>query len=333
VQLFTVCVHHFLGSNYEYIYRTLEEEFPDIDFYRCYMDPVMQKKGLTPDQKLRRAMFSKLPECDTKGNVVAILGGDFCFDRGSDLVRFLEWSGCDLRQVQSAKTYDEYLKLSEACLFIDVHPAGETGVSNSAKRLGRNYLYLPATFDYDEIDAELKKLADALDIDASDFLRDNGKYKSLIEDKLLTLKNKLSDTEIAIDATAHPRPLGLAKFLIEHGFTVKKVYLDVINPEEKEAFDKLKTIAPDLVLSATVHVKKRHLLEPEKNVLAIGQKAAYFEQTGHFVNLVNGGNLWGYSGIKTMLDIMDDAYENEKDTRDIVPRKGFGCVSCVEKYI
>ncbi|MCR5271952.1 MAG: nitrogenase, partial [Lachnospiraceae bacterium] len=47
VQLFTVCVHHFLGSNYEYIYRTLEEEFPDIDFYRCYMDPVMQKKGLT----------------------------------------------------------------------------------------------------------------------------------------------------------------------------------------------------------------------------------------------------------------------------------------------
>ena len=44
VLLFTVCLHHFLGSNLKYIYRKLEERFPDICFIRCYMDPIMQKQ-------------------------------------------------------------------------------------------------------------------------------------------------------------------------------------------------------------------------------------------------------------------------------------------------
>ena len=51
VLLFTVCLHHFVGSNLNYIYRELEHRFPDICFIRCYMDPIMQKHGLTPDQK------------------------------------------------------------------------------------------------------------------------------------------------------------------------------------------------------------------------------------------------------------------------------------------
>lgn len=38
VLLFTVCLHHFVGSNLNYIYRELEHRFPDICFIRCYMD-------------------------------------------------------------------------------------------------------------------------------------------------------------------------------------------------------------------------------------------------------------------------------------------------------
>ena len=30
-------------------YEELEDRFPDIFFVRCYMDPIMQKHGLTPD--------------------------------------------------------------------------------------------------------------------------------------------------------------------------------------------------------------------------------------------------------------------------------------------
>ena len=43
ILLFTVCIHHFIGCDLERIYRELEEQFPEITFLRCYMDPIMQK--------------------------------------------------------------------------------------------------------------------------------------------------------------------------------------------------------------------------------------------------------------------------------------------------
>ena len=50
VLLFTVCLHHFLGSDLDRIYGELEKRFPEIFFMRCFMDPIMQKTGPTPDQ-------------------------------------------------------------------------------------------------------------------------------------------------------------------------------------------------------------------------------------------------------------------------------------------
>ena len=58
VLLFTVCLHHFLGCDLERVYEELEARFPEIFFVRCYMDPIMQKHGLTPDQKLRKSIIS-----------------------------------------------------------------------------------------------------------------------------------------------------------------------------------------------------------------------------------------------------------------------------------
>jgi hypothetical protein len=39
--------------------------------------------------------------------------------------------------------------------------------------------------------------------------------------------------------------------------------------------------------------------------------------------------MWGFDAIIRLADMMIDAYLHEKDTRDIVPRKGFGCGSCI----
>ena len=39
--------------------------------------------------------------------------------------------------------------------------------------------------------------------------------------------------------------------------------------------------------------------------------------------------MWGYSGIRKLAGLMEDAYEHAKDTRDLVPRKGLGCESII----
>ena len=323
VLLFTVCLHHFLGSNLKYIYRKLEERFPDICFIRCYMDPIMQKHSLTPDQKLRKAMYDPLPVCEADEKTVSVLGSDFVLDESSDIKRLLK------RELPACNTWQELLEMSRGRLFLNCYPAGKYGMEAQAKRLGREHLYLPGSFSYEEIENQLKQLTDMLGLPELTE-EELAHERAACEEKLAEAKNLMGEMPIVLDYLYHPRPLGLAKLLLTHGFCVKAIYLDGISPEEKEDFLWLQEHAPELELIATIQVKMRVLPRGgDEEVLAIGQKAAYFSRSRHFVNLVQGEGLYGFDGIRRTAELMMDAYCNEKDTERLVIQKGWGCECCL----
>lgn len=324
VMLYTVCLHHFLGSDLSYIYRTLEQAFPDIFFARCYMDPIMRKNGLTPDQKTRNSIFTALQPRPVRPGTVTVLGGDFALDQTCDLASMLARHGGSLRQIQDCDSFAEYLTLAEGALFVSTYPSGKYGAEQAAKRLGRPHLYLPACFGYEEITVQLRTFAEALGLPAEDMA---GKIAAC-EAALAQAKAVVAETPVSIDYTFHPRPLGLARLLLEHGFRVETVYLDAISAEEQADFRWLQEHAPDLRLSAASHVAMR--VQPREHPgLALGQKAAWFTGTTHFVNLVQGGGLYGFDGICRLAALMAEAMLEEKDTEDLVIRKGLGCESCI----
>ena len=73
---------------------------------------------------------------------------------------------------------------------------------------------------------------------------------------------------------------------------------------------------PDLLLCSTLNVKMRFvksidMADKEPNdgkILAIGQKAAYFAGTDNFVNIVQGGGMYGFDGIVRLAGLMDEAF-------------------------
>ncbi len=329
VLLFTVCLHHFLGSDLKYIYRKLEERFPDICFIRCYMDPIMQKHGLTPDQKLRKAMYDPMLECEPDAKTVSVFGSDFALDESSDIKRLLKRYDYKVLELPGCKNWQELLDMGKGSLFIDCYPAGKYGMEAQARRLGRKSLYMPGSFDYDEIEGQLNALTDILGLPP--LTKDElARERQSCEDVLAEAKALIGDMPIALDYTYHPRPLGLAKLLLTHGFCVKSVYLDGISPEEEADFIWLKEHAPELLLIATIQVKMRVLKRGgSSEILAVGQKAAYFSRSRHFVNLVQGEGLYGFDGIKRTAELMMDAYLNEKDTQKLVVQKGWGCECCL----
>ena len=329
VLLFTVCLHHFVGSNLTYIYDELERRFPDICFIRCYMDPIMQKHGLTPDQKLRKAMYDPLPECEADEKTVSVFGSDFLLDESSDIKRLLRRYGYTVRELPTCETWQDLLDMSKGRLFLDIYPAGKYGMETQARRLHRAHLYLPGSFDYEEIEQQLKQLTDALGI--PELSREKlDVERSACEEVLAKAKALIGDMPITLDYLYHPRPLGLAKYLLEHGFCVEAVYLDGVSPEEERAFYWLREHAPELELRATIQPKMRLLpRNHEGKVLALGQKAAWFTQSPYFVNVVEGAGLYGFDGIRKMAELMIRAYEEEKEVEDLVVRKGWGCESCI----
>ena len=330
ILLFTVCIHHIIGCDLERIYRELEEQFPEITFLRCYMDPIMQKHGPTPDQKLRKAIYEPLPKRKADEKAVSFLGSDFVLEKNADLKRIVRAHQGIFRELPGCKSWEDYLALSEGKLFISSYPPSKYGAEALSERLKRPYLYLPGSFDYEEITAQLENFCQAMGYGKLEETISVEEEIAACEKALEKAHEVIGDTAVAIDYLYHPRPLGLAKLLLTHGFRVIRIYLDSISPEEKAEFEWLKEHAPDLQLIATIQVKMRVLPRTsDEKILAIGQKAAWFTGSPYFVNMVQGGGLYGFGGIRRTAELMVEAFTEEKDTEDLVVRKGWGCESCI----
>ncbi|MBQ6314813.1 MAG: nitrogenase [Mogibacterium sp.] len=333
VLVYTSCVHHFAGCDLGMIYSRLRERFPDIDFTDCYMNPIMRKSGLTPDQLMRSRLYMLLHERERRPDAVAIIGNDLPTLEDSDLMKMLKGAGFKIHEITSCKSYDEYQEMAESSYYISYNADAAPGGDMLADRLGGIHHYLKFSFDYDEIDSEFARLADVLGIPA----RSDEEIAALRESCDAALADTLAlvgDTEISIDYTYCPRPLGLARLLLDHGFNVMRVYVDGIPGADRPDFDYLQEHYPDLMLHPTVHSGMRFAATENKaedhgKILAIGQKAAYFDSTRNFVNVVEGGGMIGYQAVTHTLELMKDAYLNEKDMRGLVQIKGLGCDVCL----
>ena len=280
VLVYTSCVHHFTGCDWGVMFGTLKERFPDIDIIDCYMNPTLRKSGLNPDQTMRRQLYALLKAREINPASVAIIGNDLPTKENSDLYRILQKHGLKIHEITSCKSYDEYQEMAESSMYITYYPAAKASGDALAKRLGGKHIYLPYSWDYDEIQDFLELLEkecgnlEAASSDAS--------YMNLgeVEDKNLASEgsqgidlsevrvaecenafketlNLIGDTPIAIDYTFCPRPTSVAKQLLAHGFNVRRIYLDSFTGEEKGDYEYLKGNYPDLELYPTVDVKSR----------------------------------------------------------------------------
>ena len=323
VLVYTSCVHHFTGCDLGLIYSTLRKRFPEVDFTDCYMNPIMRKSGLTPDQLIRKGMLDLLKPHPQNGMAVMILNCDQPTMMDTDLVRWLRENGYTIHENALCDTYEDYQKMAEAAHYISYNPAANAGAKFLEKRLGGKLTYVPLSFNYDEIDEAFRNLAQNLGLLAPNSRREE--CETALQKALALIGN----TPIVIDYTCCARPLSLARLLLDHGFRVERVYVDGISGEEKGDFEYLKANYPQLELWPTIHPTMRFgAHEAAGEYLAIGQKAAYFTNSNHFVDLVSGGGMLGYQAILHMMELLTDAYIHEKDMRALIQKKGKGCEVC-----
>ncbi len=329
VILFTVCIHRFMGSDIDYIFRELGRLCPDTVFIRGYMDCIAQKEGPTPDQKLRASIYDCLAPQEKEPGSVCIYGNDLPLDSASDLMALLKEAGRHVFQLPLCRSEEEFLDMSRAALAAAVYPPARYGMERFAGRMGIPGLYLPVCFGYKEIAAQLRLLAQTAGLSLPE--ERLGAMQAKAEQALALAGRVVGQMPVAIDSAAFPRVLSLARCLLEHGFRVIRIYADAFLEEEKEDFLWLRAHAPETQIYAVTDPAMRVMpRRTEGRVLAIGQKAAYFTGTGNFVNVVENGGMWGFDGICRLAGLMADAVIHEKDTRDIVSRKGLGLPSLVE---
>lgn len=192
------------------------------------------------------------------------------------------------------------------------------------KELGQKPIYLPLSYNYQEINRSLQRLAETLGI----AFKPDPEAEKAAEAALAKAHETIGQTPIVIDYTCGPRPLSLARMLLEHDFNVTEVYADAFQVEEQQDFNILQQLRPELLLHPTEDVGMRVVdrTRPEKT-LAIGQKAAYFTGSRYFVNIIEGGGMFGMDAVKRMADGMVAAFLTPKDTETLIQTKAldWGC--------
>ena len=333
VLVYLSCLHHFLGIDIEMIFKNLNDKYDDIEFIDCYMNPTLRKSGLTPDELMRIRLYRALKKKnDTviKNNVVSIIGNDFPLNEESEIYKILKSNNIILKDITRCKNFDEYLSMAESSAYIYLFKAVAAAGDDLTKRLGGKNIFISNSFDFDEIIVEIKKLCEFLNIKNFDKEYYDEKIK-ICNEKIIALKKIVGNKKISIDYTYTTRILSLAKLLLDNGFNVDRIYADAFQAEEINDFLYIKEKYPNVNLFPTANPIMLYANDNEKEdeYLAIGQKAAYFSNTNHFVNIVEGGGMFGFEGIIDTLDLMGDAYLNKKNMRELVKIKGLGCEECI----
>lgn len=357
--VFNSCMHQFMDTNMALIFRKLAERFPDVLFVEGNMNCTMRTTQTHYEAATNRALYKGLlpvgdvhrhaPAASTR--TVNVIGNYFAIDQASELLELLGFAGYKVNDLPRVKTYDEYQQMADASLNLYTHPFGKTACEDLKKRLGTPFLEVPYCWDFDEIDrterAVLEKVATAINasgagerVGLTPIVREGllDSYKKEAEQALAETAKALSGWNITIDAASTPRPFGLAALLESHGFTVTCVYADACGPLDEAAKAQWEALAAKHGHEATTlpMIDWRMRCAPLDNgsgeddkFLAIGQKAAYYSNTGHFVNLIYQSGLLGFRGITKLCALMQEAAENEKDTEVVLSEKAIGSAEVV----
>lgn len=328
VLLFLSCVHRFAGFDFPYVLRRLAKAWPALRFVDCYMNPTMRKTELPEDPTMRRQLYAALdPVSVLEPKSVNLIGNERPTFASCEMLHMLAQGGFLLRDLTLCRTIDEYRQMAKSSLNITYLPEAVPAGEALEARLGQRHLYLPLCYDSEGIRTNLRRLADALELAVPDSTAAEGRAEAALQAACAVI----GDTPLFLDYMATPRPLGLARLLLEHGFRVETVYADALLEEELVDFQWLQQHAPGLLLCATVHPEGRFRYHRKalRKSLAIGQKAAFFQNTPHFVNIMAGGGFYGFDGIARLAAAMREAMLQEKDTRTLIQQKGLGCATCI----
>ncbi|MDD4396630.1 MAG: nitrogenase component 1 [Sphaerochaetaceae bacterium] len=318
ILVYTSCIHNFLNVDLKRVYAILRKKYPVLEFTDCYMTPTMRKSGIDPDEKMRMQLYSLIDKPSEEDDGVTFIGDVYPISRKSELYQMVKQSGRTFREITGTLKWEQYQELGRSRILVYSNPAARKGAQELAMRLKKELVYLPYSFNPDVILDNDNKLSELLGVP----FEEPDWSSALYEASRFVQKKR-----ITIDYTASARPLSLARLLSNHGFEVSSVYLEGFNGEEKDDFEYLKKNFPAIQIIKSSHpdLPFDRPNQVQDDVIAIGQKCAYYENTEHFVNLIADGGHYGFEAIDSLSRDIISAFNERKPVKDIITVKGWGC--------
>ncbi len=324
--LFVPCMDDFIGTDIDSIAKAVEAEYPNTIVRVGHMNPIAADTTRPPLVTTMQAMYSTIVTKDyATENAVNLFGSFARIEETCELFDFLGDYGIQVRQMANYTKYEEFCEQGRSKYNLIMRPAGKFAAEYMDKNFGTISASYMISYDVDEIRRNYTEWNTFLSsrhekcTEATFHLEKiEAETKMVIE----TTKKLLNGIPIIVSDSAVLCPFSLAVALIKYGFVVKEIIAQEVLPVDKEAYQFICTTYPEITITQPRHHKSAVRKNEDTYALAIGFEGAYLRQSDYVVDLSGDEGMYGYYGVKRLMQMMEQAIVKKADLRKMIEEYG-----------
>lgn len=298
VLVYSSCLHHFSGADLGWAYRKLSEAFPDVVFTDCYMTPTLRKSEMPPDNKMRRQLYHGLRPADLPKGGLLVAGSLEAFGPESDFARAAHAAGVPFFELPGMTTYEEYRRMAHARWVVTVNPA-----ALQAGRVPRRAPRACATFSCcSTTTSSASTTRSERSPNSRAFRSGTPRPRSPLPGPRSRRRPTRSRAVPWRSARRRRRAPWRSHAASSSRASASRTSTRQLPVADKTDFEILRKKAPGILVHPTTVPEMRFATPAEKrdDIVAIGQKAAFFTGATHMLNMIEGGPWWGHGGVRSL---------------------------------
>ena len=317
--IYVSCLDDFIGTDMEKVTAILGKKYPDIYFRAGHMNPIASSTKMPPAVTTFDAMLSVLPEWETLDEGVTIWGNFVGIPEDNELIRVLEHHGHPVRQISSCGQFHEYQEMSRSSKSIVIKPFVRYALGRLEKRTGSTHMEMALSYDIDIVEQEYRELFRFLGENLMEEIQGD---RTSCEQAIRLSREAIGDMPVFVSDSATVFPLSLAVTLLKYGFHVTRVYLSEVVGSDQKYADILLNEYPQVEIIQGDHPDSVFRAETETLALAVGEEAAYLSNACYVADISSDEGLFGYQGIRILMDTMRLAIREKADIRKLIDEYG-----------
>jgi hypothetical protein len=243
-----------------------------------------------------------------------MIGNNAFVGKDCELYALLENVGYTLKHIGLCTDFADFMSMQQSKVNLILHPCAKKAAAKMENHADIAFQLAFNTYDPEEIEAYYHALEEKLGVAFPDFTA----HKERALKAIAKTHALVGSYPVVIDYHAVLKPFSLAKVLVQHGFTVKKIFCDEVSEFEKEKCEWLMEHVPELEIIQAQHPDSVKFEHEQPEVLSIGFSGGYLTKSLHVVDLMEDEHLYGFWGIEKLMEKIEYAFTHETDVNKII---------------
>lgn len=318
ILIFVSCLDDLIGTDNDALQETLEMEYPDIRFRVCHMNPISLDSKTPPGVNIQNNLYSLLEPTDATDNGVNSLGNLVNLSPDGEIHTFLNHLGLGkLRHISQYDSFEGYQEMARSQLNLVVAPPAKLAAEQMQKTHGTPSLFVPVSYRMEDVAQNYQAIINHVHASQNDAF-DLTPYIEATKEAIQRATNRVGNTPVIVDSSAFVRPFEAARALLEYGFNVVRVQSEDCIPIDRPHFDWIQAEHPEVEIMQSNHHQAVLLDRKIPESIAVGVDGAYLAGSKYAVNLFNDEGMYGYHGIKSLMELLEHALDAPVDLEKII---------------